>query len=100
MKRMRSRCLHAVACLLALPAQAQTARVSRWTSPTRRFRSRGFDVQNKGLSLTVSRDPKGDDCEARATPAATVGPPRVILRDDQIDFTNIVTTRKMCGKPR
>ena len=23
----------------------------------------------------------------------------VILRDDQIDFTNIVTTKKMCGKP-
>ena len=24
----------------------------------------------------------------------------VIVRDDQIDFTNIVTTKKMCGKPR
>ena len=23
----------------------------------------------------------------------------MILRDDQIDFTNIVTTKKMCGKP-
>ena len=60
----------------------------------------GFDVQNKGLSLHgVARVRAATSVRARATPAATTGTPRVILRDDQIDFTNIVTTKKMCGKP-
>jgi heat shock protein HslJ len=58
----------------------------------------GFDVQNKGLSLTVSADPKG---EMRGSGSAGCNgwSATVLLRDDQIDFTNIVTTKKMCGKP-
>lgn len=58
----------------------------------------GFDVQNKGLSMTVSTDAKG---ELRGSGSAGCNSwnATVILRDDQIDFTSIATTRKMCGKP-
>jgi putative lipoprotein len=58
----------------------------------------GFDVQNKGLSLTLSADASG---EVRGSGSAGCNSwnAAVILRDDQIDFTNIATTRKMCGKP-
>ena len=58
----------------------------------------GFDVQNKGLSMTVSAGAQG---ELRGSGSAGCNSwnAAVILRDDQIDFTNIATTRKMCGKP-
>ena len=58
----------------------------------------GFDVQNKGLSLTVSRDPKGD-LRGSGNAGCNSWNAGVILGNDQIDFTNIVTTNKMCGKP-
>jgi heat shock protein HslJ len=58
----------------------------------------GFDVQNKGLSMTVSRDPKGD-LRGSGNAGCNNWSATVILRDEQIDFTNIVTTKKMCGKP-
>ena len=59
----------------------------------------GFDVQNKGLSLTVSRA-SGDDLRGAGNAGCNGWSATVILRDDQIDFTNIVTTKKMCGKPQ
>jgi heat shock protein HslJ len=59
----------------------------------------GFDVQNKGLSLTVSRA-SGDELRGAGNAGCNGWSATVILRDDQIDFTNIVTTKKMCGKPQ
>jgi heat shock protein HslJ len=58
----------------------------------------GFDVQNKGLSMTVSGDSKGD-LRGSGSAGCNSWNATVILRDDQLDFTNIVTTRKMCAKP-
>jgi heat shock protein HslJ len=58
----------------------------------------GFDVQNKGLSMTVSRDPKGD-MRGSGNAGCNSWNATMILRDDQVDFTNIVTTKKMCAKP-
>jgi META domain-containing protein len=59
----------------------------------------GFDVQNKGLGLTVSRDLNGD-LRGSGNAGCNGWNATVLLRDDQIDFTNIVTTKKMCGKPQ
>ena len=59
----------------------------------------GFDVQNKGLSLTVSKRPSGSDLRGAGNAGCNNWSGSVILRDDQIDFTDIVTTKKMCGKP-
>jgi heat shock protein HslJ len=58
----------------------------------------GFDVQKKGLSLTVTRG-SGGDLRGAGNAGCNSWNATVILRDDQIDFTNIVTTKKMCGKP-
>ena len=59
----------------------------------------GFDVQNKGLSLTVVRDAASGDLRSGGNAGCNNWTASVILRDDQIDFTSIVTTKKMCGKP-
>jgi hypothetical protein len=59
----------------------------------------GFDVQNKGLSLLVSKGAGSDELKGSGNAGCNNWNATVILRDDQIDFTNIVTTRKMCGKP-
>ena len=58
----------------------------------------GFDVQNKGLSMTVSADPKGD-LRGSGSAGCNSWNATVIRRDEQIDFTKIVTTRKICAKP-
>jgi META domain len=59
----------------------------------------GFDVQNKGLSLVVAKGASGDELRGSGSAGCNNWNATVILRDDQIDFTNIVTTRKMCSKP-
>ena len=59
----------------------------------------GFDVQKKGLGLTVTRDAQGE-LRGSGNAGCNGWSAAVILRDDQVDFTNIVTTRKMCGKPQ
>ena len=48
----------------------------------------GFDVQNKGLSMTVSGDPKGD-MRGSGSAGCNSWNATVILRDEQLDFTNI-----------
>jgi heat shock protein HslJ len=84
---------------LALPAFAQTApRGFPLEKPYSAVSISGFDVQNKGLGLTVTGDPKGD-LRGSGNAGCNGWSAVVILRDDQIDFTNIVTTKKMCGKP-
>ena len=60
----------------------------------------GFDVQNKGLSLIVSRKPGNDEMRGSGNAGCNNWTAGVILRDDQIDFTGIITTKKMCAKPQ
>jgi heat shock protein HslJ len=84
---------------LVSPASAQTA--PRGFPLDRSYAAisiSGFDVQKKGLGLTLSRDPKGD-LRGSGNAGCNGWSATVILRDDQIDFTNIVTTKKMCAKP-
>jgi heat shock protein HslJ len=88
-----------IAAVLALPASAQPApRGFPLDKSYAAISISGFDVQNKGLGLTVSRDPKGD-LRGAGNAGCNGWSATVILRDDQIDFTNIVTTKKMCAKP-
>lgn len=60
----------------------------------------GFDVQKMGLSLTVSRDAKADAMRGSGNAGCNRWTANVILREDQIDFTNIVTTKMACAKPK
>src|SRR3954451_24689636 len=59
----------------------------------------GFDVENKGLSLLVSKGSGSDELKGSGNAGCNNWNATVILRDDQIDFASIVTTKKMCGKP-
>jgi heat shock protein HslJ len=58
----------------------------------------GFDVQNKGLSMLVTKGSGSDELKGSGNAGCNGWNATVILRDDQIDFTDIVTTKKMCGK--
>ena len=60
----------------------------------------GFDVQNKGLSLVVEKGSSGDELKGWGNAGCNNWNATVILRDEQIDFTNIVTTKKLCAKPQ
>ena len=59
----------------------------------------GFDVQNKALSLIIEKS-SGDELKGSGNAGCNNWSAAVILRDDQIDFTNIVTTKKLCAKPQ
>jgi hypothetical protein len=84
---------------LALPALAQQGGFPLDKS-YKAISISGFDVQNKGLSLIVSRKPGSDEMRGSGNAGCNNWSAGVILRDDQIDFTGIITTKKMCGKPQ
>ena len=86
--------------LLALPASAQNAPSGFPLDKSYKAVSiSGFDVQKMGLTLTISRNPNGDDLRGAGHAGCNSWSATVTLRDDQVDFTNIVTTKKYCGKP-
>lgn len=58
----------------------------------------GFDVQKSGLTLTVSKT--ADGLRGSGNAGCNNWTAGVILREDQIDFSAIATTRKMCDKGR
>jgi heat shock protein HslJ len=59
----------------------------------------GFDVQNKGQSLLVVQGATKGELRGSGNAGCNNWSATVILRDDQIDFAEIVTTKKMCAKP-
>ena len=85
--------------VLASPAVAQNAARFPMDQSYKAISISGFDVQNKGLSLLVSKGAGSDELKGSGNAGCNNWNATVILRDDQIDFTNIVTTKKMCGKP-
>jgi len=90
-----------VMAALVLPASAQDA--PRGFPMDRSYKAvsiSGFDVQKMALTLTVARNPKGDGLRGSGNAGCNSWNATAILRDGQIDFTNIVTTRKLCAKPR
>jgi len=49
--------------------------------------------------LLVSKGSSRDERKGSGNAGCNSWSAMVILRDDQIDFTDIITTKKMCGKP-
>jgi len=84
---------------LASPVLAQSAARFPMDKSYKAISISGFDVQNKGLSLIVTKGSGSDELKGSGNAGCNNWNATVILREDQIDFTNIVTTRKMCGKP-
>jgi heat shock protein HslJ len=60
----------------------------------------GFDVQNAGITLTITPEPQSNRWVGSGHAGCNSWNAGVVIRDDQIDIMNIVTTRKMCPKPR
>lgn len=60
----------------------------------------GFDVQKMGMTLTVAPNAKGEGLRGTGSAGCNAWNAVVMLRDEQIDFTNIVTTKKYCGQSR
>lgn len=88
-----------VLVVLAAPVWAQDAARGFPIGTTYRAISiSGFDVQKHGLTLTVTR--AGEAFKGSGHAGCNSWSAVVSLRDDQIDFSNIVTTRKFCGQPR
>jgi heat shock protein HslJ len=84
---------------LASPALAQKTARFPMDQSYKAISISGFDVQNKGLSLLVSKGSGNDELKGSGNAGCNNWNATVILRDDQIDFAGIVTTKKMCGKP-
>jgi heat shock protein HslJ len=60
----------------------------------------GFDVQRAGMTFAVAPEPQSNRLIGSGSAGCNSWTAGVVLREDQIDITNIVTTRKMCPKPR
>lgn len=87
--------------VLVLPATAQNA--PRDFPMGRQFKAisiSGFEVQKIGMTLTVARDPKSDRLMGSGHAGCNSWIGTVIIREDQIDVIDVVTTKKFCGKPR
>jgi heat shock protein HslJ len=52
------------------------------------------------LTLTVLRNAKTGDLQGSGNAGCNNWTATVILREDQIDFANIASTKKSCGKPQ
>ena len=84
---------HAPITLPAAGASRRSARSFPMDKSYSAISISGFDVQKMGLSLTVSRDAKADAVRGSGNAGCNRWTANVILRDDQIDFTDIVTTK-------
>ncbi len=60
----------------------------------------GFDVQKAGMTFTVAPGAQSGDMKGNGSAGCNTWTAGVMLRDDQIEFTNIAATRKLCPKPR
>ena len=85
---------------MALPAAAQDARKFPIGKAFKVVSISGFDVQKAGMTLTISAEPHSNRLVGSGNAGCNSWTASVVLRDDQIDITNVVTTRKFCGKPR
>ena len=87
-----------VLALMALPAMAQAPREFPIGATYKVISISGFDVQNKNLTLTVTK--AGDGMRGAGNAGCNDWTAGVLLRDSEIDFTSIATTKKPCDKAR
>jgi heat shock protein HslJ len=86
----------ALLALLPWPVLAQPAQIFPIGQSFRAMSISGFDVQNKGLSLVITRT--AGDYKGSGNAGCNTWNAMVILRDREIDFVGIVSTKKKCGK--
>ena len=91
-------CLCPLLLAMALPAGAQGPREFPMNTAYKAISISGFDVQKMDLTLTVTK--AGDGFRGSGSAGCNNWTAGVMLREDQIDFTSIATTRKMCDKGR
>lgn len=60
----------------------------------------GFDVQKAAMTLRVAAEPQSNRMAGSGHAGCNSWSANVVLREEQIDITNVVTTKKFCGKPR
>jgi len=87
-----------VLALMSLPAAAQGVREFPMNASYKVISISGFDVQKMDLTLTVTKS--GDGLRGSGLAGCNSWTAGVILREDQIDFAAIATTKKACDKGR
>jgi heat shock protein HslJ len=80
----------------AVPAAAEDFPLNK---PYKAISISGYDVIKAAITLGVTRDAKGD-LKGAGHAGCNEWTAGVIAREGEIDFTEVVTTRKFCGKPR
>jgi heat shock protein HslJ len=91
-------CLFPLMAMTALPVEAQGPREFPTNTTYKAISISGFDVQKMELTLTVTKS--ADGFRGSGSAGCNSWTAGVMLREDQIDFTAIATTRKMCDKGR
>ena len=84
-----------LALLLVPPAAAQEFPLDK---SFKAISISGFDVQKAAITFTVERGRGGFRGSGHA--GCNSWTATAIIRDDQIDFTDVATTKKFCGGPR
>ena len=84
-----------LSALLVWPAAANEFPLG---TPFKTISISGYDVQKIGMTLKIVRD--GGQLRASGHAGCNGWSAVAVIRDEQIDFTDIVTTRKFCGGPR
>jgi len=87
-----------VLALMAVPAAAQAPKQFPVGATYKVISISGFDVQNKNMTLTVTKT--GSDARAAGFAGCNNWTAGALLRDGEIDFTEIATTKKACDKGR
>ena len=91
-------CLFPVLAIAPFSAGAQGTREFPMNTTYKAISISGFDVQKMELTLTVTKS--GDGFRGSGSAGCNNWTAGVMLREDQIDFASIATTRKMCDKGR
>lgn len=86
--------------VFAAPAAAQDARSFPLGRTFKVISISGFDVQKAAMTLTISAESQSNRWVGTGNAGCNNWNAGVVIREDQIDIMNIVTTRKFCGKPR
>jgi heat shock protein HslJ len=94
---MKFICLFAF-LLIPFTAAAQSPREFPMNTTYKAISISGFDVQKMDLTLMVTKT--GDGFRGSGNAGCNSWTAGVMLREDQIDFAAIATTRKMCDKGR
>jgi heat shock protein HslJ len=97
---MRWLYIPAVVAGLSAAAVAQEARKFPVGQTFKVVSISGFDVQNAGMTFTVSAEPQSNRLVGIGNAGCNTWSATVVLREDQLDIMTIATTRKMCSKTR